>query len=293
MKNTGNNFLDKHLMTIVVFAIVFVVVIFFAEIFLVYDKLGAYSNLIVAFTSVCAILIAIRQGEINLRILRIDSKINSHNNLKIALFSKRIAFISELRMRFEKIEEIILKVWKYPPEIEFEAFNSQLLDKLKLLDYKLDSDLKKDLFLKINDLHLFVKQNQELLSFEVEEIDLSDIDDFISQFKTVIYFLSSVSQMAVAIDCLKSKNLPECNKYIRKRILDQEDFNYLEDVEEDGNPHLENEKVDLANLEETLTKEIQTSLTLVKEFEDKTPWREFKHLYELFISKIIQISKIQ
>lgn len=292
MKNTGNNFLDKHLITIVMFAIVFVVVIFFAEIFLVYDKLGAYSNLIVAFTSVCAILIAIRQGEINLRILRIDSKINSHNNLKIALFSKRIAFISELRTRFEKIEEIIFKVWKYPPEIEFKEFNNELLEKLKLIDYKLDSELKKDLFLKINDLHLFVKQNQELLSFEAEELDLDDIDDFIAQFKSVIYFLSSVSQMAVAIDCLKSKNLPECNKYIRKRILDQEDFNYSEESEEDENSPFETDKVDMVNLEETLKKEIKTSLILVNEFQDKTPWREFKHLYELFISKIIQISKI-
>ena len=292
--NNGNRFLDKNLNIIVMFVIFFIVTVLIAEIFLLYGKLGAYSNLIVAFTSVCAILIALRQGEINLRISRIDHKINAMHTFKIAIFSQRVHFLNELRMRFEKIEAIIHKIWQHIPENEIKSLNAKNLEQITILNFFINLDLRNEFFLKINDLKLFFSQNEELLSIETEGIDFQEIDKFITDFKAILYFISHINTISSAIKSFKNQDKIACKNYIKSRILEQDEYMHQ------GQSlvfHLfeydEAYEIDFLKFEQILQAEVTQSIELVHYFYNNSPSKKFKNMYEVIISDIIKVIKIE
>lgn len=293
--NNTNRFLDRNLTVIILFAIFFVTAILVAEKFLVYSKLGAYSNLIVAFTSVCAILIALRQGEINFRISRIDNKVNASYNLKIALFYQRVSFITELRSRFEKIESLIYQTWHIPFNCPIYKINSYDLKRSTNFKFTFDKKSQDSLYLNINDLNLFIKQSKELLNFESEEINLEPINKFVTKFKSAAYFLSHVNELLAAIDSFKQENKEQCQSYIKNRILDQNEYNCLEETNllHDFLEQNANEEVNFLKFEQMLQLELDNALKIIHYFRENTPWKEFKNLYESLILEIIKIVKIE
>ena len=293
--NNSNRFLDKNLTTIIIFGISFIVTVFIAEVFLLYGKLGAYSNLIVAFTSVCAILIALRQGEVNLRISRIDHKINAIHTFKIALFSQRVNFLNELRRRFEKIEEIIHKIWQHIPENELKSLNTKDLEQLKMLNFFVNRDLKNEFSLKVNDLKLFFHQSEELLSIEAEEISLKQIDKFIINFKSVIYFASQINAISHAVESFKNQDKTACKNYIKSRIMEQDEYTYLEQsiIFNNIEYNEEEDEINFLKFEQMLQTELTKSIELVNYFHDNAPWKKFKNIYEVIISDMIKVIKIE
>jgi hypothetical protein len=293
--NKTNKFLDRNLTVIIIFGIFFIVSILIAEKFLFYSKLGAYSNLIVAFTSICAILIALRQGEINFRISRIDNKVNAHFNFKIALFYQRVFFVNQLRTRCEKIESLIYQTWDIPFNCPIYNINPHSHQNNTDFKFKVHKHAENALYLGATDLKLFVTQSIELLNFEEGEINLEPINQFIAKFKSTTYFLSNINKLLDAIDKFKKEDKEACKNYIKNRILEQEEYNYSEGINL-LNTFLnknDTEEINFLKFEQMLQSELEALLKSIHHFKEFAPWKEFKQLYESLISETIKIVKIE